>query len=154
MQSLGLVLRRLAALSAFIWCLLASPFTEAQGPTAADAKDDALVWTIWAQLGDAAKQCEDEVTARNYLETAGMVVSDSTKGRLFAEVVESMAIDHPVCFLNAASAMRPATMKTMVKHFLAKPQHHSKREIEASLSKYWTERRYNDVRQSYVESRR
>jgi hypothetical protein len=137
-----------------LWCSLAAPSIGGQPHNSRSADDEQLFWTIWAQLGDAAELCKSETNARIYLETVEMVVSDATKARLFSETVESMAIDWPVCLLNAIVAMQARKRKTIVEQFLTKPRVHRPQDIEASLSRYWNDGRYIQIRQLYIGSRK
>jgi hypothetical protein len=118
------------------------------------AKDAEVVWAIWSALGEAARSCKSEADARNYLETAGMVLSDHDREAAFAGVVEALAAERPACFLNAASGLRPHSLRTVVTQFLAKPRGRASKDIEQALSKHWNQTSFQPIRQLYLQSRK
>ena len=105
-------------------------------------------------LGEAAKSYKSQTDARNFLETAGVVAGDLEHSKVFADVVESLATERPMCFLSAANSMQPRALKTMIEQFLARPRQHSPKDIEASLAKYWEKGPYAKIRELYFEARR
>ena len=116
------------------------------------SEGNALKWTIWVALGEAAKSCKSEADARNFFDTVGMVVSVPEKAEVFSDVVETLAIEKPLCFLSAAASMEPRNLRLMVDHFLAHPKQHSTKDIEVSLANYWNQAQYSKIRNIYFES--
>ncbi|SRR5258708_5441129 len=142
--------------------LFASPVMAADPKAAkADGFDDGkmiesneeMKWVLWELYGNPADLCKDETSARVWFETGDMVVSNSARARLFSGTIESMAMDCPVSFLNAVAAMRPHGRHVLIEQFIAKPKMHKRQEIENSLSRYWTDRRYKGIRKLYMKSR-
>ena len=113
----------------------------------------ALFWTIWGVLSESAKSCKSETDARDFLDTAGMVVGDPGHSKVFSNVVETLAIENPTCFLSAANSLQPRALKTMIEYFLARPKQHSPKDIEQALAKYWEQGTYSKIQQVYLEAR-
>jgi hypothetical protein len=116
-------------------------------------ENQALFWQLWGLLAETAKACNTEDNTRSFLDTAGMVVDDPEHSKVFSNVVESLAMEKPQCFLSAANSQNPRELQTMIEHFLAHPKFHSSMDIEASLQKYWGHGAYAKIHEVYLDAR-
>jgi hypothetical protein len=143
-------------------CFLAFPVMAAD-PTATKAdgfnegktieSNEEMQWVLWELLGNPADLCKDEPSARAWFESVDMALSNASGATIFSATIEAMAMDCPVSFLNAVAAMRRHERQVLVEQFIAKPKTHKPQEIEHSLSRYWTDRRYREIRKLYVKAR-
>lgn len=141
---------RSLAFAAVLFCAFACPTLSAEP----NYDREELFWGIWQAMSVAAKSCEREDDARNFLETAGMAIGNPDASDTFSDVVEHLAVEKPMCFLSAASSLRSPELKLVVERFLARPTQHSSKDIEESLARYWNQDAFTKFRQLYIDARR
>lgn len=119
--------------------------------TAGEGQD--LGWAIWSALSESAKSCKSEGDTSNFLDTGSMVIGDPVHSKVYSNVVETLAMENPQCFLSSANSLQPRALKLLIERFLTKPKKHSIKEIEISLSKHWEQSSYSKFLKVYMEAR-
>lgn len=91
-------------------------------------------WDTWHKNSTLIKQCQSEKKVVLFLQNATSDIGNSERTEANAEVIETLILTKPACFLSALSALSQEQCKTVVKFFIKAPIHHDATQIEKSLN--------------------
>ncbi len=91
-------------------------------------------WDTWHKNAKLIRQCQSEKKVQLFLQNSIYDLGNAERTEANAEVIETIILDKPTCFLSALSALSQENCKTVVKFFIQAPIHHDAKQIEKSLN--------------------
>lgn len=90
-------------------------------------------WDTWHKNSKLIRQCQSESKVMLFLQTSIADLGNAERTEANAEVIETVILTKPACFLSALSSLSQEQCKTVVKFFIQAPIHHDAMQIEKSL---------------------
>jgi hypothetical protein len=90
-------------------------------------------WDTWHKNAKLIRQCQSEKNVKLFLQNSIADLGNAERTEANAEVIETVILTKPACFLSALSTLSQVQCETVVKFFIQAPIHHDAMQIEKSL---------------------
>ena len=108
--------------------------------TPANAGEYEQYWDAWHKNAKLVRQCESEKIVTLFFQNSIADLGNAERTEANAEVIETIILTKPTCFLSALSALSQDQCQTVVKFFIQAPIHHDAKQIEKSLKSVHSKR--------------
>ena len=108
-------------------------------------------WKFWKKSKKEAFLCAKNRKVSGFLYASVKVLNVPEIKKANAEAIEYFALHDPFCFIPGLEGITFDFQDKLIKNYLAQPQFFSQIKIEKSLSRVWSEHRYNRLRTLYFK---
>lgn len=90
-------------------------------------------WDTWHKNATLIKQCQSEKKVKLFLQNSIADLGNAERTEANAEIVETIILTKPACFLSTLSTLSQEECKSVVKFFIQAPLYNDAKQIEKSL---------------------
>jgi len=97
------------------------------------AETNEQYWSAWHREAAEVKKCASPNRVRDFLSDSLKNLGNAERSEAYAEVLETIIVENPNCFLRAAARLKPTSCKKAIAFYVDGAIYHEPKELHAAL---------------------